>query len=90
MKRSVCSGRICAAEVHEAGGSTQDETKASNRDDKKGQNSKRNQNNKNSKKVQDTSNSSIAEIRASRIAKAEALLAQGQSMLLQHPLQCAQ
>lgn len=79
MKRSVCSGRICAAGVREAGGSTQDETKASNRDDKKGQNSKRNQNNKNSKKVQDTSNSSIAEIRASRIAKAEALLAQGQS-----------
>ena len=77
MSRSVCSGRIYAAEVREAGVPPQNETKASKGggDDKKGQNN----NNNNKKKVQDTSNSSIAEIRASRIAKAEALLAQGQS-----------
>lgn len=67
--KGAFSGRVCAAEVT----SESPAANAGGEQKNKGQKNQRN------KAPQDTSNSSIAEIRASRIAKAEALIAQGQS-----------
>ena len=86
---NVVNGRVCAAEVRDAGVEALNERNAAeggnnsgqkgDKGDKGDKGNKGNKGNKKNDKAQDTSNSSIAEIRASRIAKAEALLAQGRS-----------
>lgn len=75
----VCAAEVSSAEAGGGGGQSSSGKDQGGQPKNKNKNAGNNNNNNNKPKVQDTSNSSIAEIRASRIAKAEALIAQGQS-----------